>query len=310
MKELFECPHCGKKFNKLGIKTHIWRCHTEEGKKFSPFKGKTGWNKGQTKETNENVKKYAETLKRKYKNGEITGSFLGKHHSEETKKKLSEAVKRNKNQKKFNKHVISKYEQIIIDVLNEHNIKFKHNFTLKIFTPEKRKFYFLDIALIDLLVDIETDGWEHDLQERKIHDTKRDKLMESIGWKILRLKNKKIEDMYHDDIFTIINDFLNNAKNDIGERKNIYEENQKKYYTNFKGKIKTKIKNGEKKKPKPTNETIEKIEKIKNSNIDFTKRGCINEMSKLTGIPTQHCSRFLKHHFPDIYNLRQKQKEM
>jgi len=44
----------------------------------------------------ETRKKLSETLKRKYASGEIISSMLGKHHSEETKKKLSYSLKHSK----------------------------------------------------------------------------------------------------------------------------------------------------------------------------------------------------------------------
>ena len=72
----YVCPHCGKEYSKMGIGLHIWRNHTEEGKKFDPNKGfkagtRKGWNKGLTKETDERVRKGGETYKNRVKTGEI-----------------------------------------------------------------------------------------------------------------------------------------------------------------------------------------------------------------------------------------------
>ena len=50
---------------------------------------KTSWNKGLTKETSEGVAKHAEGLREYYKTH--AGVWTGKKHSEETKKKISEA---------------------------------------------------------------------------------------------------------------------------------------------------------------------------------------------------------------------------
>jgi len=60
MDNKIKCPECGKEFTKQGIKSHIWRMHTEEGRNFKPFKNKKPWNKGLTKETNKKVKQYVE----------------------------------------------------------------------------------------------------------------------------------------------------------------------------------------------------------------------------------------------------------
>lgn len=85
------CPECGKEYSKLGIKTHFWRNHTEEGRKFNPNRGyvdgtRVAWNKGLTEDTDERVRKGRETLRKKLKNGEITKWWLNRKHSEETKK--------------------------------------------------------------------------------------------------------------------------------------------------------------------------------------------------------------------------------
>ena len=52
------------------------------------------WNKGLTKETDERVRKGAKTLKTRFANGTVKPSFTGKTHSEETKQKISESMKR------------------------------------------------------------------------------------------------------------------------------------------------------------------------------------------------------------------------
>ena len=82
---LYKCPHCSKEYSKSGIGPHIWRSHTEEGKKHKRTLSKIvfiPWNKGLTKETSEKIKESAENLKKRYKSGELVGSFLNKHHTE------------------------------------------------------------------------------------------------------------------------------------------------------------------------------------------------------------------------------------
>jgi hypothetical protein len=53
--------------------------------------GQEGWRKGLTKETDERVKKGGETLKKRYDSGELIGVFKNKHHTEETKNKMSKS---------------------------------------------------------------------------------------------------------------------------------------------------------------------------------------------------------------------------
>jgi len=91
----YNCPYCNKEYSKMGISTHIWRKH-EDGINFvnksanNKFKiNHIPWNKGLTKKTDERVKNSGNLLSNRIKNGEISPPFLGKHHTEKTKKVLS-----------------------------------------------------------------------------------------------------------------------------------------------------------------------------------------------------------------------------
>lgn len=92
--EYYNCPECGKKFCKNGLKTHIWRVHTEEGKDFNPNRGyKDGsrviWNKG-LNASDPRIKLISEKQRK---------SMLGRTtrpHTEEEKIRLSEIAKMNK----------------------------------------------------------------------------------------------------------------------------------------------------------------------------------------------------------------------
>lgn len=89
-----KCDICGKEYSPKGIGTHIWRKHGN-GKKFNPnssYKnGRTAWNKGLTKETDDRVKQYAETYSKNLKDGKIKG-WNGRKHKDITKKKISEKL--------------------------------------------------------------------------------------------------------------------------------------------------------------------------------------------------------------------------
>ena len=52
--------------------------------------GNAAWSRGLTAETDLRLKALAQKLKEKYQNGELVTSFKGRHHSEDTKKKMSE----------------------------------------------------------------------------------------------------------------------------------------------------------------------------------------------------------------------------
>jgi hypothetical protein len=82
----YDCK-CGRKFEKIeSLRAHHGHC----GK---PKRKLIGWCKGLTKYNNESVNKHAETLLRKLKSGEIKPSYLGKNHTTETKRKLSDIAK-------------------------------------------------------------------------------------------------------------------------------------------------------------------------------------------------------------------------
>jgi len=63
----------------------------------NPMFGKVGWKKGLTKETDERIKRTGQTYHNRIKSGEIIPTFLGKSHSLETKQKISEKMKKIKN---------------------------------------------------------------------------------------------------------------------------------------------------------------------------------------------------------------------
>jgi len=87
----YRCPYCDKEYTKKGIATHIWRTHGD-GKDWTgntdaiKNSGESIWNKGLTAETDERVKKSVETLKERYRNGELTGYNLGTHLTDGMKK--------------------------------------------------------------------------------------------------------------------------------------------------------------------------------------------------------------------------------
>ena len=86
---------CEPHFNKCpGIKKKnsdaLKKAYKEGRKDCSQFDGKRGWAKGLSKETDERVKKQSDSVKRMYESGELIPSFLGKTHSDDTKKKMSE----------------------------------------------------------------------------------------------------------------------------------------------------------------------------------------------------------------------------
>ena len=99
--EKLMCIFCGRECkNPGGLIAHQHCCEKNPNRSkyyHSPNaglkKGHKTWNKGLTKLTNKSVAKAANTLHEKYLNKELNPSFLGKKHSLETRKILSEIAK-------------------------------------------------------------------------------------------------------------------------------------------------------------------------------------------------------------------------
>lgn len=195
------CPYCGGEYSEKGICTHVWRKHGE-GKNHNPnigYKNKTrvAWNKGQTKETNESVKKCAETYKKRVANGDITPYQLGKALSEEHKKKISESMKRahkegrahNIGESRWNNQ--PSYPEIFFMNVIE------NEFCDKNYIREYGMgIYSIDFAWVDKKLAIEIDGEQHyRYAEYHNRDVRKDEFLVKNGWKVLRIK---WVDMFHE----------------------------------------------------------------------------------------------------------------
>lgn len=213
---LYKCPHCEKEYKKTGIATHIWRIHTEEGKKFSTnngFKnGRVIWNKGLTKETDERIKKQSITYTKRIKSGEIIPHQKGKSLSPECKKHLSKKLiiylQEYPDRVPYIINHSSKMsypEKIMYDALEMSSIKgwvYKY----------RNSIYEYDFALPELKIDIEVDGSTHNSEKVKKIDERRDKFSEKNGWKVLRFPADEVKHNVQECIKKI-KFFINNASN-------------------------------------------------------------------------------------------------
>ena len=176
------CKFCGKacKNNNSKIQ-HELRCNMNPNKlniDYSKYSHKA-WNKGLTKETDLRIAKQSKNSKKYYT--KHAGSFLGKHHSEETKEKISVARK--------------SYLQE-----NPDKVPFKLNHSSKESFPEKYfrlwltkenlldkqelnvDRYYLDFAWPNKKIYLEIDGSQHNLDYMKEHDLERTTVLDNLGW--------------------------------------------------------------------------------------------------------------------------------
>lgn len=214
---LYECPHCNKTFTKCGIGTHIWRKHTEEGLKFDPNKCiKEGrgiiWNKGLTKETDERVLNYSLTYTKNYELGLITNYMKGKHHSDESKKKISDGhisfLKENPDKVPYLLNHYSKGEsypeKYFRELFEKLNIEFKQEVRVGL--------YSLDFVIGNL--NLEIDGEQHYVDNRiSESDLKRNKFIEESGYIVKRIRWKEYQKCTYEERELIVNDILSHVTN-------------------------------------------------------------------------------------------------
>lgn len=120
-------------------------------------KGKQGWSKGLTKETDIRLKHVSEQVLKYYESHD--GTFTGKHHTKETKKKLSDIAKDGSYEKHFGtyKKIIYKnccfqstYEVEVAKSLDDNGIRWTKPKRLKYTDPEGNiHYYTADLYLPD-----------------------------------------------------------------------------------------------------------------------------------------------------------------
>lgn len=151
--------------------------------------GHRGWNKGLTKETDERVKRTAEKISKFQKEN---STWKGRHHSEETKKKLSELrikfLEENPDKVPYLLNHSSKQswpEKIFQNALTENDIKG--------WVPDFRcGIYEYDFAFPELKIDLEIDRETHQQEKVKKIDERRDKWTKNNGWTIIRYSAKDV----------------------------------------------------------------------------------------------------------------------
>ena len=153
------CQYCGKQCKNLNsLKQHELRCkHNPNRHAVCNNLKNQGWSKGLTAETDERVKHSKTNMLKYYETHH--GSMLNKHHSLETRQKLSQAALANGIESRFGAHksylyhgirFISSYEVAVAMSLDENNIKWvkpsrlayidlegkKHHYTADFYLPE------------------------------------------------------------------------------------------------------------------------------------------------------------------------------
>lgn len=181
--------------------------------------------------------------------------------------------------------------------------------------------YFLDFAFVEMKIDVEIDGQQHYITQDAIdYDNERDNFVMDSGWKVYRinwLELKKEPKKVINNLIIWLSENSKYRKYDISKTLEELKPKQKKNYIRVK---KPKISKNQKiKKIKITrkrneyfldrkNHYDEKIQpiinKILNSDIDFSKYGWVKEVSKLIGISENKGGFWLKKNMNDFYNKK------
>ena len=273
---MYKCSYCNKEFKNNGAKAmHEKTCELNPNKKEY-----TAWNKGLTKENSESILKISESIKECYKKGVYNNiKRTNKPVSEETRKKLSESLKKyfaenkDKHPWKTSKKFISAPCEFLKNELRQRNIQFVEEYT-----PFDDYAYAIDIAWPDIKVGIEINGNQHynDDFTLKEYYQKRHNIFEERGWKLFEI--------YYKHVYSLnIDTFLNNNSLDV------YDKEYLDYIIQRTGQHQKQISKAKQKKIEKSIEFYKKKQELKelnknilidlkeNSNIDFTKFGWVEK---------------------------------
>lgn len=188
----FKCLSCGDEFPKAGIVNHIKLMHefpnSWKEKREKSGKGLTPWNLG--KETSVETKRKLSIAN----SGKPSGKCADPELERQRKIKISKALKLAHEEGRANKWSNWKIEESYPEKFFTEAIK--KNFEDTMFTRELWFGRFrLDFAWEHKKKVIEIDGQQHERCEiQKSRDIKKDELLISNGWEILRIKWK---DLFH-----------------------------------------------------------------------------------------------------------------
>lgn len=205
---LYKCE-CEKEFNNYqSLNAHFSHClvHRKgkpETREWLKAGIMSGWNKFSNEELKQIHSKSGKTLSKRIKNKEITPSFKNKHHTKETKEKIS-----NSNSGTNNGFVKTQYFEIFCPCenknikvqgtweleyakyLNKNNIKWIRskyiNLKYKLFDDDFWHTYYPDFYLVDTNEYIEIKGYWWKSSDGRIDDKRKMKMVKKYN------KNKKI----------------------------------------------------------------------------------------------------------------------
>lgn len=317
MDKIKNCPHCGLLLstidNNMNKGNHVRWCIENPNKKSKlGIIQKIDWDKVQ-----KDLESGLYTRKEAAEKYEIISGMIGAssrknllnsntwnlkkyYPSEEDKQKVSLGIKKAHAEGRhpgwaFINQDISRRsypEKVIFDFINKNGLNDKYQIIEKLSVGR----YFLDFAFIDLKLDLEVDGETHYRDQNAIeHDKKRNDWLIENGWKVYRIKwvdfNQNKVQAFKDFL-----EYLDNVHNnssvfyelrDVESKIKPKHQNQSEYFIDVRKKA------AEYMQPK--------IEKLIQSDIDFSKFGWVGQAAKFLGIKQQKVNKYMKQYANTFY---------
>jgi very-short-patch-repair endonuclease len=200
---MFECEICERKLENVGnLKQHIKKCeklsvikdelirlYVDESYSVKDLRKKFKFQSDDIKIVlGDKVRTASEANKLAHK--KYPERFK---HTEESKKimreKRLEFMKNNPDKTAWRLSNVSYPEKLFIEYVESNGLDKKYSIV-----REYSVFpYFIDFAFVNQMVAIEIDGSQHLLPERKERDDKKDKLLNELGWLVIRVSEKEIK---------------------------------------------------------------------------------------------------------------------
>lgn len=215
---MFECKICNRKLDNLGnLNQHIKKCeklsnlkdeiinlYVNEDYSVRDLRNKFNLQSDDIKNVlGDKVRSLSESNKIARK--KYPDNFK---HTEESKKimreKRLEFMKNNPDKTAWRLSNVSYPEKLFIGYVESNGLDKKYSIV-----REYSVFpYFIDFAFVNQMVAIEIDGSQHLLLERKERDDKKDKLLNNLGWFVVRISEKEIK-INIENVFNKIISILN-----------------------------------------------------------------------------------------------------
>lgn len=218
-------------------------------------------------------------------------------HTDENKKKMSnirnEYLKNNPDKHVWKKS--TKFKSVpcenVKKYLNDNNIIF-----IEEYRPLTDRFFSIDIAFPEKLLGIEINGnqhYDHDGKLKKYYQDRHDLIINK-GWTLLEYQSKLC---FNINFLNDLKEIIINGKNQNMFDYEIYQKSKVK-----KIKYKTHKEYADKRKEKTNIERQKYIDLVKNSNIDFTKFGWVDKISKIINQKTGKVKQWMLRSMPEFYN--------